>query len=91
MENPGLTNYFFCIDPDAANKICLIKGYLLPSPPKSSRFASAVLRTCDFVSIAPGKANACFAGARFSLERDKFQFAEHSKLSVRWDAVGFLI
>jgi len=35
-----------------------IQSFLLVTPPKSSRFASAVLRTFDFVGIAPEKENA---------------------------------
>lgn len=37
-------------------------------PPKSSRFASVVLRTYDFVGITLRKTNACFAVACFSFE-----------------------
>ena len=42
-----------------------------PSPLKSSCFMPDVLRTFDFVGIAPGKGNACFSDVSFSLERDK--------------------
>ncbi|MGN0407899.1 MAG: hypothetical protein ACI4EJ_06555, partial [Bacteroides sp.] len=43
--------------------------------PKSSCFMPDVLRTFDFAGIAPGKGNACFACASFSLERDKSRFS----------------
>ena len=49
---------------------------LLLTPPKSSHFVSVVLRTYDFVGIAPEKVNVCFAAASFFLERDKFKFIE---------------
>jgi len=45
-------------------------------PPKSSRFASVVLRTYDFVGIAPEKVNVCYAAAFFFLERVKFLFTQ---------------
>ena len=50
-----------------------ILNYLSLSPPKSDHFVSVVLRTFDFVGIAPGKVNACFAIASFSLERERFK------------------
>jgi len=43
-------------------------------PLKSTRFASDVLRTCDFVGIAPEKVNTCFASASFFFERYKYKF-----------------
>ena len=48
--------------------------YLILPPPKPSHFVSAVLRTHDFVGIAPGKVNTHFVRASFSFERDKFKF-----------------
>ena len=40
-------------------------------PPKSSHFVSVVLRTFDFVGIAPEKVNAHFVRASFFHGRDK--------------------
>ena len=55
---------------------------LLLTPPKSSHFVSVVLRTYDFVGIAPEKVNVCFAAASFFLERDKFKFIELISFSI---------
>ena len=61
-----------CLQTCRHGSIRHIQVYLSQTPPKSSRFAPVVLRTFNFVGIAPEKVNSHFVRASFFLERDKF-------------------
>ena len=53
-----------------------VNSHFPTSPPKSSHFVPVVLRTFDFVGIAPEKVNTHCVRASFFFERDKFRFGE---------------